>query len=176
MACRADDEGLAPHFRHEGGPRGLAWPGSAGFVERGNLVGGDRGSVLAQLAPPLAGPGDQLLAGVADPGRGGVVDDRAPVLPEGDPAESCYRVLLAFPLQPGLEAGPGAVADRVYAVWTQAPLHSSNTNIMFQYSRDNGNTWTKPVRLNDDHTANSQFFPAIAVDQATGDMAASWYD
>jgi hypothetical protein len=64
----------------------------------------------------------------------------------------------------------------VYAVWTQAPLHSSNTNIMVQHSRNNGNTWTKAVRLNDDHTPNSQFFPAITVDQATGDVAASWYD
>src|ERR1700755_295696 len=29
VACRADDQGLAPHFRHEGCPRGLAWPGRA---------------------------------------------------------------------------------------------------------------------------------------------------
>jgi hypothetical protein len=70
----------------------------------------------------------------------------------------------------------GRYHGQVYATWTQAPLHSSNTNIMIQHSRDNGNTWTKPVKLNDDHTANSQFFPAIAVDQATGDVAASWYD
>ena len=47
---------------------------------------------------------------------------------------------------------------------------------MLQYSDDNGTTWTSPVRLNDDHTANSQFMPAIAVDQATGDLAVSWYD
>src|SRR5579859_251783 len=110
MACRADDQGLAPHLCHEGCPRGLAWPGSAELVECGDLVDGHRGAVLAQLAPPLAEPGDQLLAGVAGPGRGGVVDDRAPALPEGDPAEPCYQVLLACSLQPGLEAGPGAVA------------------------------------------------------------------
>lgn len=65
----------------------------------------------------------------------------------------------------------GRFHGRVYAAWTQAPLHSSNTNIMFQYSGDNGNTWTTAIKLNDDHTANSQFFPAIAVDQATGDVA-----
>ncbi len=47
---------------------------------------------------------------------------------------------------------------------------------MLQYSDDNGATWTPAVRLNDDHTANSQFNPAIAVDQATGDVAISWYD
>ena len=83
VACRADDQGLAPHFRHEGCPRGLAWPGRAELAERGDLVDGHCGAVLAQFAPPLAEPGDQLLAGVTDPGLGGVMDDRAPVLPEG---------------------------------------------------------------------------------------------
>src|SRR5713101_3315769 len=66
---------------------------------------------------------------------------------------------------------------RVYAIWTQeSPNESNNMDIMFQYSDDNGTTWTPPARLNDDHTANSQFNPAIAVDQSTGDVAASWYD
>ena len=90
MAVGADDEGLAPHFRHECGPRGLARPSHAEVLERGDLVDGHCGAVLAQLAPPLAEPVDQLLAGVADPGRGGVTDDRAPVLLEGNPAEPCY--------------------------------------------------------------------------------------
>jgi len=71
----------------------------------------------------------------------------------------------------------GHHSGRVYAVWTQeTPNESDNTDIMFQYSDDNGATWTPPVRLNDDHTANSQFMPAIAVDQTTGDVAVSWYD
>jgi hypothetical protein len=66
---------------------------------------------------------------------------------------------------------------RVYAIWTQeTPNESDNTDNMFQYSDDNGTTWTPAVQLNDDHTANSQFMPAIAVDQATGDVAVSWYD
>ena len=66
---------------------------------------------------------------------------------------------------------------RLYAIWTQeSPNESDNTDIMFQYSDDNGTTWTPPARLNDDHTANSQFMPAVAVDQATGDVAISWYD
>jgi hypothetical protein len=66
---------------------------------------------------------------------------------------------------------------RVYAIWTQeSPNESDNMDIMFQYSDDNGTTWTQPVRLNDDHTANSQFMPAIAVDQTNGDLAVSWYD
>jgi hypothetical protein len=66
---------------------------------------------------------------------------------------------------------------RVYIVWTQeSPNESNNMDIMLQFSDDNGTIWTSPVRLNDDQTTNSQFMPAIAVDQATGDVAVSWYD
>src|SRR5271169_2964004 len=110
MAVGADDEGLAPHLHHECGPRGLARPGLAELLERGDLVNGHRGAVLAQLACPLEESVDQLLAGVADPGWGGVMDDRAPVLLEGDPAEPYYQVLLALAVPSGFEAGPGAVA------------------------------------------------------------------
>jgi hypothetical protein len=66
---------------------------------------------------------------------------------------------------------------RVYAVWTQEVHNESdNMDIMFQYSDNNGVTWTPAARLNHDHTLNSQFDPSIAVDQATGDLAVSWYD
>ena len=47
---------------------------------------------------------------------------------------------------------------------------------MLQYSDDNGTTWSSAVKLNDDHTANSQYNPAIALDQTSGDVAVSWYD
>jgi hypothetical protein len=72
----------------------------------------------------------------------------------------------------------GGVHDgRVYAIWTQEVKNESDdTDIMFQYSDDDGATWTLPVRLNDDATKNSQFNPAIAVDQATGDVGVGWYD
>jgi BNR/Asp-box repeat len=66
---------------------------------------------------------------------------------------------------------------RVYAIWTQETKNESdNMDIMFQYSDDNGATWASAVKLNDDATVNSQFNPAIAVDQGTGNVAVSWYD
>jgi hypothetical protein len=72
----------------------------------------------------------------------------------------------------------GGVHDgRVCAVWTQElPNESDDTDIMFQYSDDNGTTWTPAVKLNDDATTNSQVNPSIAVDQTTGNVALSWYD
>jgi hypothetical protein len=71
----------------------------------------------------------------------------------------------------------GAHNGRVYLVWTQeSPGESDNTDIEIQHSDDNGVTWSSPVKLNDDHTVNSQYDPAIALDQTTGNLALSWYD
>jgi hypothetical protein len=71
----------------------------------------------------------------------------------------------------------GAHNGRVYLVWTQeTPNESDNTDIMLQHSDDNGATWSPAAKLNDDHTTNSQFDPAIALDQTSGALAVSWYD
>jgi BNR/Asp-box repeat protein len=71
----------------------------------------------------------------------------------------------------------GAHDGRVYAIWTQEVKNESDdTNIMFQYSDDEGASWSPATRLNDDPTSNSQFNPAIALDQTSGAVAASWYD
>jgi hypothetical protein len=47
VAGGADDEGLAPHFRHEGGPRGLARSRFPELLESGDLVDCHRGAGLA---------------------------------------------------------------------------------------------------------------------------------
>src|SRR5260370_10131216 len=72
MARCADDERLAPHFRHEGGPRGLARSRFPEVLESGDLVDCHRGAGLAEFALPFAEPSGQLLAGVEGrAGRGG---------------------------------------------------------------------------------------------------------
>ena len=71
----------------------------------------------------------------------------------------------------------GAHNGRVYLVWTQeTPNESDNTDIMLQHSDNNGASWSPAIKLNDDQTTNSQYDPAIALDQSTGDVAVSWYD
>jgi hypothetical protein len=71
----------------------------------------------------------------------------------------------------------GAHNGRVYLVWTdEIGNESDNTDIELQHSDDNGATWSRAVRVNDDRTVNSQYDPAIAVDQSTGNVALSWYD
>lgn len=66
---------------------------------------------------------------------------------------------------------------RVYLVYTKEQQNESdNTDIYVSYSDDYGTTWSEGVRVNDDHTANSQFLPKIALDQTTGNLAVVWYD
>ena len=68
---------------------------------------------------------------------------------------------------------------RVYMVYTDRPdTSSADTDIYVRYSDDNGTIWSSPTRVNDDLAGNgkSQFNPAIAVDQVTGDVAVTWYD
>jgi hypothetical protein len=71
----------------------------------------------------------------------------------------------------------GAHNGRVYAIWTQETSNESdNTDVMLQHSDDDGTTWSPAVKLNDDQTVNSQYNPAIALDQSSGAVAVSWYD
>jgi hypothetical protein len=65
----------------------------------------------------------------------------------------------------------------LYLIWTQGIKNESDdTDIRVQHPDDEGATWSPAVRVNDDATSNSQFNPAIAVDQDTGFVGISWYD
>jgi hypothetical protein len=71
----------------------------------------------------------------------------------------------------------GRHQGRVYLLYTsESPDESDNTDIQVRYSDDDGATWSKSLRVNDDPGRNSQFFPRFAVDQTTGKLAAAWYD
>jgi hypothetical protein len=73
--------------------------------------------------------------------------------------------------------GGGAQTGRVNMVYTvEHPNESDDTDIYVRHSDDNGATWSVPVRVNDDATANSQFLPKIALDPTTNDIAVVWYD
>jgi hypothetical protein len=92
-----------------------------------------------------------------------------------------------IPAQPdrSVDSEPGLAWDRtggphngrVYLVYTREhPNESNNTDIYVRHSDDNGATWSTPVRVNDDHTTNSQFLPKISLDPTTGNIAVVWYD
>jgi len=56
------------------------------------------------------------------------------------------------------------------------PRKSTAPARYFGYSDDQAKTWSTCAKINDDTGTNSQFLPRIAVDQATGKIAISWYD
>jgi hypothetical protein len=92
-----------------------------------------------------------------------------------------------IPAQPdrSVDAEPGLAWDRtggphngrVYLVYTlEQPNESNNMDIYVRFSDNDGATWSSPVRVNDDHTKNSQFLPKISLDPTSGNLAVVWYD
>ena len=71
-------------------------------------------------------------------------------------------------------------ANVLYAVWPENPAGADDSDIMFSRSTDGGNTWSAPIRVNDDINAvgdfNSQFFPWLAVDPVDSSINIVWYD
>ncbi len=51
-----------------------------------------------------------------------------------------------------------------------------DTDVFLVYSDNQGANWTPRVRVNDDATTTSQFFPWMAVDPVTGFVSTAWYD
>jgi hypothetical protein len=75
------------------------------------------------------------------------------------------------------DLSPDSHTGRVYSVYTDTvSVGSSNTNIYLSYSDDEGNSWSNPVQVTDDPGLNSKFFPTLALDQTTGEIAVAWYD
>jgi hypothetical protein len=75
----------------------------------------------------------------------------------------------------------GTNAGRIYMVYCSTPTKQhNNTDIELIGSDNGGSTWTalgtSPVKVNDDHTGKSQFFPAMAIDQTNGTVNIAWYD
>jgi hypothetical protein len=84
-----------------------------------------------------------------------------------------------------VDAEPGLAWDltggphdgRVYLVYSLEQKNGSDDlDVYVRHSDDSGETWSAPVRANDDSGTNSQFMPKIALDPTTGHLAVVWYD
>jgi hypothetical protein len=169
--------------------------GQVGSFFAGEVVPGTNNCTYGDVA---IGPQGQVMnvCSLTETGEGGgkVFTN---VDPDGlGPAPFGSRVLVAqthvggfnhIPPQQGrsVDAESGLAWDRtggphngrVYCLYTvEQPNNSNDTDIFVSYSDDNGATWTTGVRVNDDHTVNSQFNPKISLDQTTGNIAVTWYD
>jgi hypothetical protein len=158
-------------------------PTSAGRGDYGDTAVGPDGQVMVIYQDQTSGQGGSRIYTALDPDGLGSAGFSNPRLL----ARTRVGGFDYIPAQPdrsvdaeanlAWDRSGGPHTGRVYAVWTQEVKNESgNMNVMLQHSDDNGATWSPAVRLNDDQTANSQFNPAIALDQTSGDVAVSWYD
>ncbi|NLH47584.1 MAG: hypothetical protein GX444_03160 [Myxococcales bacterium] len=73
---------------------------------------------------------------------------------------------------PSLAVAPDGV---VHLLFSRHGTGADSADIFYVKSSDDGQTWTTPMRINDDQTANDQFFPTI-VANPNGVILAYWYD
>lgn len=72
----------------------------------------------------------------------------------------------------------GSFAGRLYATWTAQGTDAdagTGTDIYFNVSTDNGNTWSPAQRVNNDLGNADNFYPSIDV-AANGVVVLTWYD
>lgn len=88
--------------------------------------------------------------------------------------DGVYRHL-GFPVS-SLDHSNGPFKDRLYINWTDD--RHGDKDVFLIYSDDQGNTWSKPKRVNNDKLKNGkqQFFTWMAVDPKDGSINIAFYD
>jgi hypothetical protein len=156
----------------------------------GNVAVGPNGEVLVAVENPVsdAGPASLFVSlnpnGLAGPAFGPAVFVAGTNVGgfARIPAQPSRSIDAEFNVAFDNSGGP--YTGRVYAVYTDRPsLASADTDIYATYSDADGaaGTWGPPALVNDDFSGQSQFNPAIAVDQSAGTdtsgfVGLTWYD
>lgn len=70
----------------------------------------------------------------------------------------------------------GPFAGSVYVMWTDVRNGVGNDDVFIAYSRDRGENFSAPIRVNNDATDRPQFLPWVTVDPITGVLYAVFYD
>jgi HYR domain-containing protein len=84
----------------------------------------------------------------------------------------------SFPLM-AVDVSGGPRNGSIYVVWTNVGVpgvNTGNADIYLMRSTDQGATWGTPVRVNNDATANAQWFPWVSCDPHTGELYVTFYD
>lgn len=64
----------------------------------------------------------------------------------------------------------------LYVNWTDQRNGTENTDVFLMKSTDKGNSWSKPIKVNQDNTQTHQFFTWMSVDPVTGYIYIVYYD
>lgn len=65
---------------------------------------------------------------------------------------------------------------RLYINWSDQRAGEKNTDVWLMYSDNQGKTWTKPIKVNQDNSDKHQFFSWLAIDQSTGKLYVVYFD
>ncbi|MCC3156330.1 T9SS type A sorting domain-containing protein [Hymenobacter sp. 15J16-1T3B] len=134
------------------GPNGelyTAWAGPDGLVFNRSLDAGLTWLPRERVLLPVPGGWDFAISGVY----------RA----NGLPITAC-------------DASRGPYRGNVYVNWSDQRNGPSDTDVWLLRSEDGGQTWSAPIRVNDDAPGRQQFFTWMTVDQATGYLWFVFYD
>jgi hypothetical protein len=149
--CIDDDntvEGAVPAI----GPNGeiyISWAGPAGIVFDKSLDGGETWLDEDIFVGNIPGGWAYSIPGI----------NRANGLPvtECDTSDSPYK-------------------GTIYINWSDQRNGSHDTDVWLTKSVDGGDTWSDPVRINNDPAGTHQFFTWMTVDQANGNLYFVFYD
>lgn len=70
----------------------------------------------------------------------------------------------------------GSHHGNIYINWTDQGNGLDDTDVWMAKSTDGGDTWSGPIRVNDDPPGKQQFFTWMTIDQITGYLWFVWYD
>ena len=133
---------------------------------------GPNGEVYVVWAGPLGLVFDKSLDGGLTFGKDKVISD----FPGGwDFAAEGLDRANGMPVT-GVDLSDGPNKGTLYVNWIDA--RNGDPDVFVMSSRDGGNTWSTPVRVNDDSLKNGkvQFFTWMAVDPADGSINIVFYD
>jgi len=134
------------------GPNGeiyVAWAGPNGLVFNRSLDQGETWLDREISIGPMPGGWDYRIPGI----------NRS----NGMPITKC-----------DLSGGPNH--GTIYVNWSDQRNGVVNVDIWLSESTDGGDTWSEPVRVNDDNTQRHQFFTWMDIDQTNGNLYFVFYD
>jgi hypothetical protein len=134
------------------GPAGeiyVSWVGTSGIVFNKSLDGGTTWLPMETHVTTVPGGWDYMISGL----------QRC----NGLPSTHC-----------DISGGPNH--GTIYINWTDQRNGTTDTDVWLVKSTDGGNTWTSPLRVNDDAPGKQQFLTWMAIDQASGNIFCLFYD
>jgi hypothetical protein len=134
------------------GPNGeiyVAWAGPNGLVFNRSLDQGETWLANEIAIDPMPTGWDYSIPGIS----------RA----NGLPITKC-----------DLSGGPNH--GTIYVNWSDQRNGANDTDVFMSKSTDGGDTWSAPIRVNDDPAGKQQFFTWMDIDQTNGNLFFVFYD